>query len=151
MRNTIKSLAVAWVAGAAMISVGCADRNEAPPPPRSRIPDRPVRVPIHEYDETKPLPDHARGSQVDAPPYDDVPLVNQGVPEQRAFVDAYNAVGRPRILVFVIRTLEGEIVPVNPQDPYVSVERSRTSRGDVRIDSRDTRARDDFRRRDDRT
>src|SRR2546423_12152513 len=116
MRSRISPLAVAWVAGAAMIPGGCAARNEAPPPPRSRIPDRPVRVPVHEYDESKPLPDHARGSQVDAPPFDDVPLVNQSVPEQRAFVDAYNGVGRPRILVFVNRTLEGEIVPVNPQD-----------------------------------
>jgi hypothetical protein len=113
--------------------------------------ERTVRVPPHEYDEDKPLPDQGRRSQVPAPPFDDVPLVNQRPPEQRAFVEAYEAVGRPRILVFVNRTLEGEIVPVNPEDPYVSVERSRTTRGDVRIESRNSQRRDDFYRgRDDR-
>ena len=40
---------------------------------------------------------------------------------------------------------------MNPESPYVSVERNRTTRGDVRIESRDTRRRDDFYRgRDDR-
>ena len=149
MRRSILSLTlVASLAGGA----GCGGRDREPDPePRSRIPERPVRVPVREYEEEKPLPERARGGQVPPPPYDDVPLVNQRPPEQRAFVDAYEAVGRPRIMVFVNRTLEGEIVPVNPEDPYVSVDRSRTSRGDVRIDSRDTRRRDDFYRgRDDR-
>jgi hypothetical protein len=143
------TLTVMLAAGAALAGgAGCADRRE--PEPRGRIVERPVRVPIREREEDKPLPDQAR-SQVPPPPYDDVPLVNQRPPEQRAFVDAYDSVGRPRILVFVNRTLEGEIVPVNPQEPLVSVERSRTSRGDVRIESRDTVRRDDYyRRRDDR-
>jgi hypothetical protein len=142
------TLTVVLAAGAALAGgVGCADRRE--PEPRSRIVERPVRVPVREREEDKPLPDQAR-SQVPPPPYDDVPLVNQRPPEQRAFVDAYDAVGRPRILVFVNRTLEGEIVPVNPEEPLVSVERSRTSRGDVRIESRDSVRRDDYYRRDDR-
>jgi hypothetical protein len=140
------------VLAAVMGGAGCAERERSPDPePRSRINERPVRVPVREYEEEKPLPEQARGGQVPPPPYDDVPLVNQRPPEQRAFVQAYEGVGRPRIIVFVNRTLEGEIVPVNPEDPYVSVERNRTTRGDVRIESRDTRRRDDFYRgRDDR-
>ena len=131
--------------------VGCT-RREPEPMPRSRIPERPPPVPVRERDEYKPLPDQARGgSSIPPPPYDDVPLVNQRPPEERGFVEAYDAVGRPRIMVFVNRTLEGEIVPVNIEDPYVSVERSRTTRGDVRIETRDSRTRDDFYRgRDDR-
>src|SRR3712207_8022554 len=81
--------------------------------PRSRVVERPPPVPLRERDEYKPLPDRARGSQVPPPPYDDVPLVNQRPPEQRAFVEAYEGVGRPRILVFVNRTLEGDIIPVD--------------------------------------
>lgn len=153
MRSRIMTLSVALAAGAIAqaAGVGCSNRREPEPMPRSRIPERAPRVPLREREEDKPLPDGARGSQIPAPPYDDVPLVNQQPPEQRAFVEAYAGVGRPRIMVFVNRTLEGDIVPVNPQAPYVSVERSRTSRGDVRIDSRDTRRRDDFYRgRDDR-
>ena len=153
MRSSIMTLAVALAAGTAAVAggPGCSKRRDPEPMPRSRVVERPPPVPLRERDERKPLPDRAQGSQVPPPPFDDVPLVSQQPPEQRAFVEAYEAVGRPRILVFVNRTLEGEIVPVNPEDPYVSVERSRTSRGDVRLENRDTRRRDDFYRgRDDR-
>ena len=43
-----------------------------------------------------------------------------GPPEQRAFVNAYNRVGRPRIAVFVNRTLQGEIVPVNQEGDVIT-------------------------------
>lgn len=153
MRSRIVPLSFGLAVSAAVLvgGLGCARQREPESMPRSRIREGAPRVPVREREEDKPLPDGARGSQVPAPPYDDVPLVRQQPPEQRAYVDAYAGVGRPRILVFVNRTLEGDIVPVNLQDPYVTVERSRTSRGDVRIDSRDTRRRDDFYRgRDDR-
>src|SRR5206468_2980430 len=41
------------------------------------------------------------------PPFDDPPLVNQKTPEQAKFEEGYRAVGRPRITVFVNRTIEG--------------------------------------------
>ena len=106
MRKRITALSVALVTGALTLagSTGCGGRDPDPEP-RSRIPERPIPVPIREYEEDKPLPERARGGQVPPPPYDDVPLVNQRVPESRAFVDAYDAVGRPRIMVFVNRTL----------------------------------------------
>jgi hypothetical protein len=67
---------------------------------------------VIEHDPAKPLPNQE-------PPvgFDDVALVNQRPPEQRAFVDAYNRVGRPRIAVFVNRTMQGEIVPVTRSAP----------------------------------
>lgn len=152
MRSSIMTLGVALAAGSALaFTSGCGRPRDPDPEPRSRIPERPPPVPVREYDEEKPLPERSRVGDVPAPPYDDVPLVNQRPPEQRSFVDAYESVGRPRILVFVNRTLEGDIVPVNPEYPYVSVERNRAARGDVRIESRDSRRRDDFYRgRDDR-
>ncbi|MDB5356215.1 MAG: hypothetical protein JWN24_2668 [Phycisphaerales bacterium] len=62
----------------------------------------------------KPLPPPAREDDVPAPPFSDPPLVSQRMPEERAFVDAYNAVGRPRILVFVNRSPQAPgVAPTN--------------------------------------
>jgi hypothetical protein len=60
----------------------------------------------------KPLPPQGP-DDLPAPAFNDPPLISEHLPEQRAFVDAYRRVGRPRILVFVNRSLEGEILPVN--------------------------------------
>jgi hypothetical protein len=79
---------------------------------------------VRESDPAKPLPppQHHAGFD-DAPPFDDVPLVNQRPPEQSAFVDAYRRVGSPRITLFVNRTLEGKMIPVNQDDlQYGAVE-----------------------------
>jgi hypothetical protein len=48
----------------------------------------------------KPLPQPERTNL--PRPYDDVPLVSQRPPEQKAFVDAYERVGRPRLMVMAI-------------------------------------------------
>jgi hypothetical protein len=95
---------------------GCVDRT--PPPPDSEIP-RGRGGPYREHEAVKPLPDQVGPEQAGAlppPPFYDAPMVSQETPEQRAFVEAYNAVGRPRIVVFVNRTLEGELIPVNADD-----------------------------------
>ena len=79
-----------------------------------------------QYDTPRPLevpPPDARDSRV----YADDPLVVQPPPEQRAFVDAYNRVGRPRITVFINRTMQGDIIPVQPNTPEVSIEKTRRS------------------------
>ena len=131
MRSRIRSLAVALAAVAAVAGgIGCS-KKPPPPPPRVHVPEHPVRVPVRERDEEKPMPVQTQaeqGSDLPPPPYQDPPLVNQRPPEQRAFVEAYESVGRPRILVFVNRTLEGEIVPVNPGAPYAGVDRNYSSR-----------------------
>lgn len=49
----------------------------------------------------KPLPPPRGGDPSIAPPFEDPALVTQSPPEQRAFVDAYTRVGRPRIALVV--------------------------------------------------
>lgn len=139
--------------GALGVVAGCRPRDPAgrEPLPRDDEPRRRWEPPVREREEPKPMPERAVGGVVPPPPFDDVPLVSQRPPEQKAFVDAYEAIGRPRIVVFVNRTLEGELVPVTREAPLVSVERRRSARGDVAVESRDYRNRDDFYRgRDDR-
>jgi hypothetical protein len=70
----------------------------------------------------KPMP--GPGLQVaNAPqPFVDQPLLQDVPPEAQRFVQVYQQVGRPRILVFVNRTLEGQIIgtemaPANPGQP----------------------------------
>src|SRR5437867_1783364 len=154
VRKAIPSLLIVLAGlGAFGVLAGCRQDyppNPEPPAPRADVPPRRWEPPMREREEVKPLPEREYGN-LPPPPYDDVPLVNQRPPEQKAYLDAYEAIGRPRILVFVNRTLEGQLVPVNNEGPLVSVERRRTSRGDVSVESRDYRNRDDFYRgRDDR-
>ena len=101
------------IVGASMTWLaGCASPNVEPSP----VPapgNRDARV---EYERPKPLPDQSQyweTSEAPPPPFDDVPLVTQRTPEQGRFEQAYRGVGKPRITVFVNRTLEGEIVPTN--------------------------------------
>ncbi len=127
--------------------VGCA---KTPPPPRVPVPTPGNPDLVLEHDPVKPLPDSAfRGPEPTAG-FDDVPLLNQRPPEQRAFVDAYNSVGRPRIAVFVNRTLQGDIVPVNEDQPVASVEHVRRATTGVTIEKRDTYTEESRRRIEDR-
>jgi hypothetical protein len=71
-------------------------------------------------------------------PFDDVPLLNQEMPEERAFVEAYTRVNRPQVVVFVNRTLEGDIIPVNDAGPVASVEYSRQATSGVSVEKRTT-------------
>ncbi len=83
---------------------GCA-KDTTPPPPSASIP------PVGTYSNVrgaspKPLPPQdAEGYQ---PAYVDEPLITQAPPEQPAFVQAYEEVGRPRIALFVNRTFQGQ-------------------------------------------
>ncbi len=107
--------------------VGC--RDNTPPPQRVPVPaqDRSERVRTYERDEMKPIAPPPQEQQADIrPPFDDAPIVSQRPPEQRAFVDAYRAVGSPRIIVFVNRTLEGTIIPAS-NEPGVHANLTRQS------------------------
>lgn len=132
---------------AAATFVGCA---KTPPPPRVPVPSRDNRDIVREHDPVKPLPDSAYRAPEPTVGFDDVPLLNQRPPEQRAFVDAYNAVGRPRIAIFVNRTLQGDIVPVNDDSPLASVEHTRRATTGVTIENRDTYTSESRRRIQDR-
>ena len=104
MRIKFRTMACSLVTGLTAIGAGCAKKAPRPLPP----PERPIQVPVRERDEDKPMP-----SRLPAPPYSDPPLVSQRPPEQRAFVEAYEAVGRPRIVTYVNRTVEAAPAPAN--------------------------------------
>jgi hypothetical protein len=84
--------------------------------PRVSVPP-PVVAGRVDQDPIKPMPASAQSSDMAAPPFYDPPLVTQETPEQESFVNAYNAVGRPKITVFVNRTMNGLAIPVNPAIP----------------------------------
>ena len=141
MRATVPLLAIGLLAGS--LQLGC---QSTPPPPRIPIPADTRGNPnvTYDHDPVKPMPRPSETSDADlVPPYDDQPLLNQRPPEQRGFVDAYNAVGRPRISVFVNRTLEGQIIPVNPGGPIAGVERQRIATTGVTVDRTEIRAHGD--------
>jgi len=117
-------------AAALVAAAGC---NNAPPPPRSAPPPR--NVAGIERDPVKPIVITEDAQVAQLPPgFNDVPLVNQRTPEEQAFVRAYNAVGRPRIVVFVNRTLEGNVIPVTEHDPALSVQYSRRATTGVSVE-----------------
>jgi hypothetical protein len=102
---------------AGLIAAGCRDQ----PPPQVPVPTAYNRdAPITRRDDgMKPLP--AEQIQPETyPPFYDAPLISQQPPEQPAFVDAYRQVGAPRILLVVNRTLDGNPVPVDPNDQVIS-------------------------------
>ncbi len=118
--------------GAAAFAAGCADNSPAP----ARVPIPPTdQVRASEQPENKPLPQPDSANPLPPPVFDDAPLVSQRLPEERAFVGAYEQVGRPRILIFVNRTLEGQIVPVNPDTPLATVEHKAQTNGAITADA----------------
>ena len=119
--------------GVGLHSAGCA---KSPPPPRVPVPAEGNQHVTRERDPVKPLPDERTMTDV-GPLYEDVPLVTQRPPEQQFFVDAYRRVGSPKIAVFVNRTLEGQIIPVNPDVPVAAVERTRRATTGVTVERRD--------------
>ncbi len=135
------------VLAATVLIAGCA---KSPPPARVPIPARGESDLVREHDPVKPLPDSVYRGPDAAVGFDDLPLLNQRPPEQRAFVDAYNRVGRPRIAIFVNRTLQGDIIPVNDDQPLASVEHTRRATTGVTIENRDTYTSDSRRRIEDR-
>ena len=79
---------------------GCA-RDTAPAPAAARVPGPSERQMTEGIAISKPLPDSSR-DEIPAPPFNDAPLVSQEAPETPKFVDAYNRVGHPRMLVWVM-------------------------------------------------
>lgn len=128
---------LAMAALAATVAVTTAGSGCAEPPPRVQVPAAGTPGPMT-YDYAKPLPGQVPQNpttptnagydpRVAAPPaslvpmqqpvpptppgaFNDQPLVRDHPPEQAAFVDAYNKVGRPKIAIFVNRTLEGSTI-----------------------------------------
>jgi hypothetical protein len=73
-----------------------------------------------DYDRAKPLPG-AEETGVSGPtPFHDAPLVVDTPPEAKAFVDVYRQVGKPRMVIFVNRGLDGQILPVVDPGKYTT-------------------------------
>jgi hypothetical protein len=95
-----------------------------PPPPRAPIPS--TGNVTRERDPIKPMPAPA--------PTPKVGDTNQGVgqpgpadpPGQRAYLDAHRRVGRPRIALFVNRTLSGALLPASDPQPEAMGEQAGT-------------------------
>jgi hypothetical protein len=135
------SIILATIFTAAAIQ-GC--RQDAPPP-RVPVPSAEHREPRRPSDPIRPVAPEAHAPPYAALPFfEDVPLLVQPPPEQAAFVDAYHHVGRPRIVLFVNRTLEGQIMPVRPHEPIWAREHVRRSTTGVVVEDRDTRTRRDY-------
>ena len=93
-----------------------------PPPPRVPVPSPDNRDTVYERDPVKPLPDSAYRAPEQAPPAarsGDLPRAEPRGPEYREFVEAYDRVGRPRIAVFVNRTLDGDIIAATNEPALV--------------------------------
>ena len=137
MRITVAVVLLAVVA--LPLLLGC--RDNTPPPRRVPVPQQYDREEgsVYRHDDMRPLPPPVRRSGYDAPPFDDPPLITQQLPEAPAFVDAYQAVGRPRMTVFMNRTMEGQLIPVNPQQPLASIEYRRQATTGMSIERTERR------------
>jgi len=103
---------------ACAIQLGCRDNS----PEVQRVP---APAPGHdtlrnEYDHSKPLPVADETAFHGPTPFYDEPLVIDTPPEAKAFVDVYKQVGKPRMVVFVNRGLDGQILPVVDPQKYVT-------------------------------
>lgn len=126
-----KSMRSLSLAACGVAFVGCSSAQTSPVP-RVPVPTADNRdAPIRQYEPMKPLRGESPEEQMDAiappppMPFDDVPIVTQAPPEQGEYLDAYARVGRPRVAVFVNRTIEGRIVPVEERRSIASVDVTR--------------------------
>jgi len=110
--KTLRTFGITLIGMGIMVGgFGCEDSRPVERVPVAAPGNRESRI---DYDRPKPLPEQSRFYDRDLPPeppFYDPPLVSQKTPEQGRFEAAYRAVGRPRIAVFVNRTLEGEASP----------------------------------------
>lgn len=140
--NRTVALAVIGIAGLGI--VGC---RQSPPPPPTPVPAADGRTAVRANDPPRPVdvPDYQF-----APPgtYTDVLLVIDNVPETRDFLAAYNRVGRPRLTLFVNRSLDGNLIPVNPNEPIISVEHGQSSNAGVTVERTQQRTYNDYWRQD---
>jgi hypothetical protein len=83
------------------VGVGCQGKHPAEPAARGDVPPRPWEPPLRQRDPIKPMPEPEYGGDVPPPPFYDAPLVGQRTPEEKAFLEAYEAIGRPRMMVLV--------------------------------------------------
>ncbi len=124
--NPIARALPLFAAAGLLAFAGC---RSAPPPQRVPVPAAGNTTLSTPQSTPKPLPPQ----ETDSRPFHDEPILRQALPGQSAFVQAYHAVGSPRLVVFVNRTLQGQIIPPNPNQPDLSVEKTRQSSAGVTV------------------
>jgi hypothetical protein len=106
-RSTAAALLVA-----AAFGVGCHHTHKT-----SRVytdPNAPPQVVTGPATPYAPKPMPGGDVPVLPTPANDPAIVREQLPEELAFVPAYNSIGKPRLMVFVNRTVTGELLPVQP-------------------------------------
>jgi hypothetical protein len=133
--STLNVRRVLFAVTAATIA-GC---STPPPPPRVAVPRSPEDSgPVKTYPQLRPLREPTVQEMVPPPAFDDAPLITQAVPEEPAYVNAYNRVGKPRVAVFVNRTIEGQIIPVDERKTIAGVEVTRDANAAIDVQSSDS-------------
>lgn len=129
-------LSLAGVAVAMLAAAGC---NQREPVQRTPVPapDNPDARRV-QHDPIRPLPADAYDDPMVGHP-EDAPLLDVPPPEAGPFVQAYNAVGRPKIVVFVNRTLEGEVMPTTEERIISGRREVVEAEGSIDIRQRETR------------
>ena len=118
----------------ALIVAGCHQQFDSPS--RVEVPQSPNDGgTVKTYPHLRPLRPQEQGERLPPPAFEDAPLVTQAPPEQPEYLEAYARVGKPRLAVFVNRTIEGQIIPVDEQKTVVGATRTRESNGTVDIGS----------------
>lgn len=120
-----------------IVGTGCTSQPVA----RTPIPAASNRAMVRETAPQKPLPPQ---TAVDDRPFPNEQIIKQTLPGEGQFVQTYRQVGAPRIVLFVNRTLEGNIIPVTDPSPIVSVEHSRTATTGMTVDQTKRTTRDRY-------
>ncbi len=104
---------------AAAFQSGC--RDASPEVQRVPTPSPGRDTTRSEYDHPKPLPSpDPDANRLGPAPFYDEPLVVDIPAEAKHFVETYKQVGKPRIVVFVNRGLDGQILPVTDPGRYTT-------------------------------
>jgi hypothetical protein len=111
---------LAAIAGGVLL-VGVLGGCASPPPPPRVEPAQVGAGPMRTHVMPKPIIDDAPPLPPAVIPFDDPPIVTQAPPEQPMFVDAYRAVGAPRIVVYVNRTMEGSLIGTTEEQRLAGV------------------------------
>lgn len=132
MRNFVQALLIGLTA--ATSQGGCRDNSpevaRVPPPAIGR------ETYARDYEPRKPLPPQEEGPGGPGP-FVDEPLVVDIPPEAKAYIEVYRQVGKPRIVVFVNRGFDGQILPVTDPGPDRVTERVKKATTGVTVETRD--------------
>ncbi len=121
---------VCTIAGGMLALLGACEDKPVGPTPANVPVQGPPPTAVYPADVPKPMP--AQDTEPPPPAYDDPPLVDQQLPEEAWFLGTYNKVGRPRIAVFVNRSLDGNLIG-DTGEPIITTNTEQGSSGSVNV------------------